>query len=178
MLLISGYAAVAVSAACGVVALSITRSNNVDKSKKVPVAIPCVGTGFLALVILWHALSLKSTANDFMLNAAQEYMKNLMKNKPEFKDFAQVIDNPYATKYLTTVISNSLRESEQKQIVKIIDQTERYFEPLQLEQAYKQIEQIINEHVHLHPEFLPSIYREMAYANHTYIWRAQNWKQK
>lgn len=164
------------SAAFGVVALTVKYNNQDQAGKKIPLTVPFIA--FVTSVIILNALSDRKYATEFTSDKFGKYVKDLMSKNTEFQDFNAVLYNPKAMKYIATVISNSLRDSEQKRILDIMVKSEQYINPLKPEDAYKQIEQIIREHVQLHPEFLPMLYKEMAYANHTYIWRAQNWKAK
>lgn len=176
LFVIGGIGVVMTTAACGVVALTMKHNN--QNTKKALLTIPLVGIGFVTAIVIWNALSDKKYATEYTSNTFGKYIGNLMSENTEFQDFNEVLSNPQAMKYIATVISNSLRKSEQKRILEIMARAEQYIDPLSAEEAYKQIEQVIREHIQLHPEFLPSLYREMAYANHTYIWRAKNWNTK
>jgi len=176
LFVIGGMGVVMTSAACGVVALTMKHNN--QSNKKSLLTIPLIGVGFVTAIVIFNTLSDRKYAREYTANTFGKYIGNLMAEKNEFQDFNEVLSNPNAMKYIATVISNSLHKSEQKRILDIMAKAEQYIEPLDPEEAYRQIEQVIREHTQLHPEFLPSLYSEMAYANHTYIWRAKNWNTK
>lgn len=121
---------------------------------------------------------IKNGAKTTLNNAVREYIKNLMDSDKDFADFQHLINNPEVLQHIGNFISNSLRINEQKQIADIIAKTEYIVNPLGIGVAYKQIEQIISDHIHVHPEFVPNLYSEITRAEHIYYWHKENWKQK
>lgn len=130
---------------------------------------------FLSLITLvagligWYVVGMQKDANKMAISVAREYINKAIKEHPDLEDFASVLSNDRAMRYVAATIANNLRPSEQKQLKETLMRTQSVVEPLKMEDAYKQVEQIIKDHIHVHPEFLPELYGEMAYAEHTYV---------
>lgn len=126
----------------------------------------------------------KSTEN-LLSVVARKYLKMAAKDMPEITDFDKVLAIPTAMKDITTLISNSLRPSEQKLINDIISKAlaelrvcqtsdmknEQLFVASQkiFAQARADIVKIIREHASVHPEFINDVYSAIVYADMIYI---------
>ena len=130
---------------------------------------------FLSLITLvagligWYIIGMQKDANKMAISVAREYINKAIKEHPDLEDFASVLSNDRAMRHVAATIANNLRPSEQKQLKETLMRTQSVIDPLKMEDAYKQVEQIIKDHIHVHPEFLPNLYGEMAYAEHTYV---------
>ncbi len=130
--------------------------------------------GGLALLILPLIDSYKSS-NKFASKTARKYIKQIMQEHPELKDFDSVLTNQQALKSITTMISNSLRPEEQKRVLNIITRVQQYVyrstpdAVIAMQAAQKEIIQILQEHAAVHPNFVTEIYAAMAYADTTYV---------
>ena len=100
---------------------------------------------------------------------------------PEFKPFEKVLSNPRAMKNIATMISNSLRESEQKRILNLACLMEEALETdiskqkavFVIKQTHESIVEIVKEHAKVHPEFINELLAAVAYADTTYVIPAQ-----
>ena len=137
-----------------------------------PFFVACAA--LLAALVMWYIVGTYKDANKAAVNVARDYIKKAIKDYPDLADFESVLSNDRAMKHLAAVIANNLRPSEQKEVKDIVLKTDLIFDPLKKEEAYKQIEQVIKNHIHVHPEFIPNIYGEMGYAEHNYIICARN----
>lgn len=169
VIVIGTYVTLVTSAVASAVVLVEKYKNN-ETCKETTAKVPYImGFGLIIAVVLWYIIDTNKNMNKFAKNAAENYIKSALVSHKELGDFNEILSNPRAMQYIATFIANNLRESEQKQIVSIISKTEQAVAPLNMDQAYQQINKIIEEHILLHPEFIPSLYSEMAYANHNYI---------
>ena len=112
----------------------------------------------------------------FASHTAREFLKQEMKEHPEFKTFEKVLSNPKALRSVATMISNSLHDSEQKQVMNIVDEMAEKLPGASVQDkvnitkhAHADIIKIIQEHVAVHPEFLNEVLAAMAYADTTYV---------
>ncbi len=106
---------------------------------------------------------------------ARKYLKQQAQTRPELKQFEAVLNNPRALKAVATMISNSMTESETKQISHIIFELSQYYYKTKkdtfvaLKDAEDEIIKIVNEHASVHPEFIQEVMIAMARADSTYV---------
>jgi len=121
----------------------------------------------------------KKQASAFALNAAKVFVKQAIKDYPELQDFKEVLSNPVAMQNVTILISNHLRPSEQQQILDIVKTLPKQPTKSEFVTVFQKIIQIIQGHIHVHPEFIPALYSEMAHESHIiYIAAAQERNRK
>jgi RecG-like helicase len=119
------------------------------------------------------------SSDKFASKTASKYIKQVMKEHPELKDFDSVLTNPKALKSVTTMISNSLSPKNQKRILQSIQKVQQYaYHSVPktisaMQEAQKEIVQILQEHAAVHPNFINEIYAAMAYADTTYVMPAK-----
>lgn len=139
--------------------------------------------------IIFNTCNKYKKAEKFSMLVAKRYIKNASKDFPDLKDFDEVLNNPNAMRNIATIISNQLRSSEQKLIRDIVSDAMEKWEKQEktdgitnsrlyfiskkiCAKACADIAQVLKEHASVHPEFLPNIYKTMAYADTMYV--AQN----
>jgi hypothetical protein len=101
-----------------------------------------------------------------------------MQEHPEIKEFESVLNNKKALKSVATMISNSLRPSEQERVLYISNELLRKTQNTAItrqekvmltKNAYSEIIKIIKEHAAVHPDFINEIYVAMARAETTFV---------
>lgn len=118
----------------------------------------------LSLIII-SVLKDKKDADKFAISAAQAYIKHAIKEHPEFKYFETVLSNPDAMKNLATHISNNLDQHAQENVLKIGQSLPAKPTKYEFGKAFLNIKKIIEEHIKSHPEFMESIYFDLACGN-------------
>lgn len=176
--LLGGYALIVISFV-GLITNAIDKhqSEKTQHAQYQKIMFSVYGLAASAL-LAYHYYNTKHDAQKFVNNFVCEYIKNLTNSDTDFAKFQHLINNPQVLQYIGNFISNNLRVSEQKEIINLIEKTEQIVNPLKVEDAYKKIEQIIQNHIHVHPEFIPNIYSEFVRAEHLYYRQNQNSKQK
>lgn len=136
--------------------------------------------------IIFNTCNKYKKAEKFSMLVAKRYIKNASKDFPDLKDFDEVLTNTNAMRNIATIISNQLRSSEQKLIRDIVSDAMEKWEKQEktdgitnsrlyfiskkiCAKACADITQVLKEHASVHPEFLPNIYKTMAYADTTYV---------
>ena len=133
------------------------------------------GACFLAIPIA----DAYSSDYEFASHVAREYLKKEIQEHPELKTFEKVLHNPRALRSVATMISNHLRPSEQKLVMKAIDEmistkTRTTAEKIAItKQAHAKIVKIIQEHASVYPEFIDEVLVAMAHADTIYVMPAQ-----
>ena len=145
----------------------------------------------LVFIVLILFVSGFNTCNEYKKSekfaalVASKYVKASMKNMPEMKIFQEALQNPKAMKTIANFIFNSLTNSEQRMVKDVVsktlaninycdtsyltDEKISVINEKLLTKAYADILKVIQEHASVHPEFLPEIYKLMAYTDMTYI---------
>lgn len=126
----------------------------------------------LATLMCMYLIGKKKHANKFAAIAAKSYIIEATKDHPEYKDFEEILKNPKAMQDIAAYISNSLRPSERKAVLDIVHAIPEYPTKTELRQALKNINKIVKDHEHVHPEL--NVYGNMARAHLTYIFQDQN----
>ena len=105
-----------------------------------------------------------------------------MKEHPKIKEFESVLNNKKALKSVATMISNSLRPSEQERVLAVANELLLKTQNTEIKdqekialtkKAYSEIIKIIKEHAAVHPDFINEIYAAMAYAETTFVMPTQ-----
>ena len=124
--------------------------------------VNAVGIGFIAYVFLTAVLCLYNNANKFANETAKKYISKKIYECPEYDQFQNVLKNPEAIKRIAVLISNELRENEQKRIAEIINKMELPISDEQIDALGNQIVQIFEDHASIHPEFMDHVYAALA----------------
>lgn len=138
----------------------------------------------LAIVMLMSMIQSYKKSNEFATQTARKYIREIMKEDPEMRVFGKILSNQRALKCFATIISNSLRPSEQQRILDIINSVvptilngnntaDKAAVVNALTWAHAEIIKVIKEHVTQHPEFMSDVYSAIAYADITYVVPAQ-----
>ena len=123
-----------------------------------------------------------NTDKKFASLVARKFLKQTMQEHPEIKEFESVLYNKKALKSVATMISNSLRPSEQERVLYIANELLRKTQNTDItrqekvaltKKAYSEIIKIIKEHAAVHPDFINEIYAAMARAETTFVMPTQ-----
>ena len=123
-----------------------------------------------------------NTDTKFASQVARKFLKQTIQEHPEIKELESVLNNQKALKTVTTMISNSLRPSEQERILYIANELLRKTQNTDItgqekvmltKKAYSEIIKIIKEHAAVHPDFINEIYATMARAETTFVMPTQ-----
>ena len=150
----------------------LTVDSNITQQEEQTLTKPAMTTGVLLIIIMIAYLFIHGTlnahknANKFAQRVAYSYVKQMIETHPELSKFQPVLYNPASLKRITNLISNELRDSEQKQILKILSElnTSRLEDSENTEKmgnACEKIVQIIEQHASVHPEFIDKIHSVM-----------------
>jgi len=142
-------------------------------------------TAFLLFGLCFCTYNKYKEAEKFSTIVARKYLKESAKDMPEMKIFDRVLTNPKALTNVANLVFNSLRPSEQKMVKDIVSKAladVQKYEICYLEdeeisaisrksfaKAREDIIKVIQGHASVHPEFVPNVYKAMAYADMTYI---------
>lgn len=139
------------------------------------------------IMIIWAiwGVAVYNNGKKFSDRITSEYIKQFMTKHPDLKIFEKVLYNEKAMNDVAKFLANSLRESEQKQVLNIAHNLQRKLRVYekydlhdvairnittkQISVAQKQILKIINNHVALHPEFTGNLYSVIAHADMIYV---------
>ena len=137
------------------------------KTEKNPVMIfNIVSVSFIAYILICSLIPLYKKGNAFATESAQKYLGILMEQHPEFNQYKSVLKNQQAMKQIATMISNELRNSEQKRILELVNKINLDSTEEQIEKIHKEIAKVSEEHSTIHPEFLEHVYGALVNADY------------
>ena len=122
---------------------------------------------FLASVIFW-VLSERKSANKFAKTVTKSYLKQAIQEQPELKMFQEIFSNERAIQDIANTLSNSLRPSEKKIVLNIVNEMPEQPTKSEIVSTIAKIKPVIKGHLDLHPEL--SLFGEMSAAHNTYVW--------
>lgn len=109
------------------------------------------------------------SAHKFLSDMTYYHIKDLIHEYTELKKFENILSNPRALRYIATVISNNLNLDEQKKIKNIMVQTTNGVKPTKFEDAYKETQRIIGNHIQTDPDFGRHVYNAVLKAYNEYV---------
>ena len=155
-------------ALCGVIHTTESAKKDPKTTRIVSTVMYSLSISAVSLMFLWIMLDNNKRANKFALHATQNYIKSVIENDSELKPYESVILNKDAMQQIATTISNHLRPSEQQDVLDVIESLAKQekITSKDLDIAYKNIRQIIEDHIHVHPEFMPIIISQLGNADY------------
>lgn len=160
--------ALSIAAAVGITGIAIFDKAAPKLQKKYNISdnfvfcVNAVGIGFIAYVFLIAILCLYNNANKFANEAAKKYISKKIAECPDYDQFQNVLKKPAAIKRIAVLISNELRETEQKSVAKIMNKLDIPASDDQIEALYSEILQVFEDHATMNPEFMDHIYGALA----------------
>lgn len=166
--------------------LSYEAAHDIKSEKVSPSNIALLAIASVTMIIwaIW-GVAVYNNSKKFSDRIISKYIKQFMTKHPDLKIFDKVLYNKKAMNDVAKFLVNSMRESEQKQVLNIVHNLQRklrVYEKYDLHDAaihsittkrisiaQKQILKIINNHVALHPEFAGNLYSVIAHADMIYV---------
>ncbi len=108
-------------------------------------------------------------------NVARKYLRQAIQEHPELKSFEKVLCTPRALDNVATFVFNSLTESEERAVLRAINELTQYYYPtrkkavMAIQSTRDKVIKIISDHASTHPEFIQEVMIVMARADSTYV---------
>lgn len=122
--------------------------------------------GFIAYFLICVLIPLYRNGNELAIKFTKKYLQKAIAENPELTRFQPVLENQPAMKKIATMVSNELRDSEQKRIIELINEIEFDSTEEHIEKVHDAIAKIIAEHALVHPEFLEHVHGALVNADY------------
>jgi NhaP-type Na+/H+ and K+/H+ antiporter len=122
--------------------------------------------GLVACLILGSLLPEYNKANKFAGTSARNYLKKIIAEHPEFKEYEYILSDPATMKRIAAVIANELRPSEQKRILKLVRKINLDSSDREIMITHNKIAEIVKEHALFDPGFMALVHAQLINADY------------